>query len=215
MLNSVQGKSEQRSREARTQARHQDLQARLLAAAEAMIVADGLPALRARGLAAAVGCSVGAIYGVFPDLDALILLVNGRTLDSIAAAVLAVPQHAHPAAHLVGLANAYLDYAAAHRLRWEALFQHRMTDGRSIPEDYAAKQAAVFRFIEQPLVQLSPNLSDEQRALAARTLFSAVHGVVQLGLDGKVVALPLPVLREQMRWIIEAVAEGLQVKVPG
>ena len=36
--------------------------------------------MKARPLAEAAGCALGAIYTVFPDLDALILAVSARTL---------------------------------------------------------------------------------------------------------------------------------------
>jgi AcrR family transcriptional regulator len=64
----------------RTNERRQHLRAALVEAAERVIAERGLPHLKARDLASAVGCAVGAIYNVFPDLDGLILEVNLRTL---------------------------------------------------------------------------------------------------------------------------------------
>jgi AcrR family transcriptional regulator len=208
-MNTVQDKSEPRSQRNATAIRHQDLNDRLLAAAEQVIAADGLPSLRARALAETVGCSVGAIYGVFPDLDALVLVVNGRTLEAIDAAMRDTGSGSGPAEHLVRLAEAYLGYAAAHRQRWSALFHHRMPEGRTVTPWYAARQAAAFAHIEAPLAVLQPGLPDTERALLARTLFSAVHGMVELGLDEKVVAVPLPVLRAQVRLVVQAIAGGL------
>ena len=45
--------------------------------------------------------------------------------------------------------------------------------------------------------------------MLARSLFSAVHGMVALGLDERVAAMTLPVLREQLRVVVGAVARGL------
>ncbi len=42
----------------------------LVSAAERTVAAQGLSGLRARDLAREAGCAVGAIYTVFPDLDA-------------------------------------------------------------------------------------------------------------------------------------------------
>ncbi len=70
--------------------------------------------MRARALAEAAGCAVGAIYGVFPDLDELVLSVNGRTLDAIEAALGRVPARGPAPLRLAGLAQAYLDYASGH-----------------------------------------------------------------------------------------------------
>jgi AcrR family transcriptional regulator len=197
-MNDVQDKSEPRSRRVATTARHQDLHDRLLDTAERAVAEDGLVNLRARALAEAVGCSVGAIYGVFADLDALILEVNGRTLDAIGLALQAAGGDG-AAERLVRLAHAYLDYAVANRPR-----------GRPITPAYAARQAAAFAHVEGPLAALRPDLPDEARALLARTLFSAVHGMVEIGLDERVASMPLPSLRDQIQVIVEAVADGLR-----
>ena len=192
----------------RTVQRHQDLHDRLLDAAESAIATGGLPSLKARTIAEAVGCSVGAIYGVFDDLDALVLAVNGRTLDAIAEALTAVPDEG-PAGNLVRLSEAYLDYAAANGPRWRALFQHRMPEDRAVTPAYAARQLAAFSFIEAPLAVLRPDLPEGERVILARTLFSAVHGMVDLGLDAKVASLSPDALRAQVRLVVSALAAGL------
>ena len=184
-----------------TQARRQDLAARLAGLAEAEIAANGLAELRARTLAAQAGCSVGAIYGVVPDLDELVLAVNARTLDAIGASLSPAAGGASPAA-------AYLDYAQANRPRWTALFQHRMAD-RPLPGWYAERRRAAFAPVEHLLARLLPALSDPERAALAASLFAAVHGMVSLGLDELLGAMPLPVLRRQLRTVVTAMAAGL------
>jgi AcrR family transcriptional regulator len=174
-----------------------------------VIAAQGLAALRARGLADAVGCSVGAIYTVFSDLDALILAVNGRTLAAIDDAMTAASSAADPIEHLVRLARAYLDYAAGAKLLWAALFQHAMPAGRAVSDWYARQQEAAFSHIEVPLARLLPAMPAPERALLARSLFSAVHGMVALGLDEKVAAMPLPVLGDQIATVVTAAAREL------
>ncbi len=192
-----------------TLARHHDLQERLLAAAEAAIAGGGLETLRARDLAQQVGCSLGAIYGVYPDLDALIMAVNCRTLAAIDDAMREAVPTARPKQRLVKLATAYLDYASGHRRRWNALFQHRMPNGRAVSASYAAQQRAAFSHIEAPLHVLRPDLPAAECALLARTLFSAVHGMVALGLDEKIAPVRPAVLRGQIRIVVKAMADGL------
>jgi AcrR family transcriptional regulator len=215
-MNDVQAKSERRSTRTATAVRHQDLHDRLLDTAEYTIATEGLAHLRARTLAETVGCSVGAIYGVFADLDTLILAVNARTLDAMTealhAAAAAAPGEAPQGAidRLLQLAQAYLDYAVANRARWMALFQHRLPPGRPLTEAYAARQAVAFSQIEGPLADLRPDLTESARALLARTIFSAVHGMVQLGLDEKVAQMNLAVLAAQIRIVVQAMATGLQ-----
>lgn len=192
---------------AATAARHRALHARLVDAAEAAVAAEGLAGLRARGLAAAAGCSVGAIYAIVPDLDALALEVNGRTLDGMEAALAASETgRADPAEAMAGLAVAYLRYAAGHRARWGALFGHHMAQGGAVPGWYAARLDAVLRRIEAPLGLLRPDLPGAERAGLARTLFAAVHGVVVLGLDEKVVDGRL---EERVRGLVGVLVRGL------
>ncbi len=192
-------------------ARRQDLRDRLLLAAEDAISRHGLAELRARSLADTVGCSVGAIYNAYSDLDALVLAVNSRTLAAIDAAMAAAS--GPPGEQLLAMASRYLDYAAANRHRWAALFDHRMAGGRAVPDAYQDQQHAAFSHIEQPLAGLRPDLAPDACHLLARTLFSAVHGVVAFGLDAKVATMPLPVVAAQLRLVMQAITGGLAAVV--
>jgi AcrR family transcriptional regulator len=191
-----------------THARRHDLAARLTDLAETQIAAAGLSELRARTLADSAKCSVGAIYGAVPDLDELVLLVNARTLDAIDGVLDAVPP-ADPVATLARLAAAYLDYAAAHRLRWAALFQHRMAT-RIVPDWYVARQRTAFTRIEAPVAQLCPALPHAEVRRLARSLFGAVHGMMVLGLDSLLEPTTTAELHQQVALMVQAIARGLQ-----
>ena len=213
-MNGVQGKNEQCSEGRRAPpdaaGRRRDLREALIAAAERAIAASGLPGLKAREVAREAGCALGAVYNVFADLDALVLAVNARTLDALEAELRAAAQPAAaPGEQVVALAAAYLGYAARHRPRWDALFAHRMAGGRAPPDWYLERQAGMFHQIEAPLAALRPGLDETERARLARTLFSAVHGMVSLGLDEKLGPMPEGALRRQLRLLTEAMARGL------
>lgn len=200
---------------AKTAERRRELKVALIDAAERAISARGLEALRARDLAVEVGCAVGAIYNVFPNLDALVFEVNGRTLRAFEA-FLAEVQSTPPRSgenstvgELVHLALVYLEFAVEHRPRWRALFEHRMAEASEIPAWYLGEQARLFALVERPLGLLRPDLDGPRLMLFARTLFSGVHGIVSLGLDAKLVALPAPVLEEEVRKFVRVVGAGL------
>ena len=186
-----------------------------MAAAEQAIAREGLRSLRARTLAQEVGCAVGAIYNVVKDLDDLVLLVNARTLAALERDLSAADRTSeHPGpnaaiARLVRMALAYLDFAAAHTPRWRALFEHRMPAGRDVPDWYREQQQRLFAYVEELLLELQEHESRVRRALLARSLFSAVHGLVVLGLEEKLQTLPLPVLREQIRFVVTAIGRGM------
>src|SRR5262249_12731484 len=110
---------------------------------------------------------------------------------------------------LVKLALAYLKFASSHRRLWGALFEHRLSPGRQLPEWYQRELAQLFSFVEAPVAVLQPKASSARRAQLTRSLFSAVHGMVALGLEEKLQVLPLPVLREQVTTIVTALGNGL------
>src|SRR3954449_6080127 len=135
--------------------RRDKLRDALINAAERTIETDGLRALRARELAAEVGCAVGAIYNAVADLDELIYAVNARTLAALERTFTAAgddgsgtPSADSAIAQFVRLALASTDSAAANRPRWQALFGHQPPAGREVPMSYMADQLRLFSYVE-------------------------------------------------------------------
>jgi AcrR family transcriptional regulator len=202
----------------KTAERKQNLKLALIAAAERAVAARGLAGLKARSLAAEAGCAVGAIYNVVADLDDLALAVNSRTLAALEEELTAaagvdpaktVVEADRAVGRLIHLAVAYLDFAAANSLRWRALFEHRLPEGKPMPDWYIGEQIRLFGYIEQPLRDLLPSMPPEQLAMLARSLFSAVHGIITLGLEEKLGAVSLEELRNQTTLIVSAIVTGL------
>jgi AcrR family transcriptional regulator len=167
--------------------RHQALRERLIHAAERTIAERGLAALRARDLAREAGRAVGMIYVLFAHLDELVLCVGSRTLAmleetlGVARSPGSESSNEGAVADLVRLALVYLEFAASHTVRWRALFEHRMAQGRLLPEWYAEQLRMLFVQIERPLTSLLPEFDRHARRIYARTLFSAVHGNIRAG----------------------------------
>lgn len=193
--------------------RHDQLRDALADAAWRAIAAQGLAGLKARALAKAAGCAVGAIYNVVADLDELVLYANARTLaaleKSLAAATTSGNGPDWAIEQLARHAQAYLEFASAHRLQWRALFDHRLAAGQRPPEWYQRELARLFEYVDRPVAELQPDASPERRRLLARSLFSAVHGVVALGLEEKLQAIPAGALHEQVTIIVTALGYGL------
>jgi AcrR family transcriptional regulator len=195
-------------------ARRRKLRDALIAAAERTIEREGLRGMKARELAHEVGCAVGAIYNVFTDLDDLIFAVNALTLEQLEKRLtVAGDKGADPQTDaiktLTHLALAYTDYAAAHRRRWRALFDHRLAEDRQVPAWYQAQLARLFVYIEEPLRRLAPGMEAHERMQLARSLFSAVHGIVLIGLEEKLQSIPVETVREQVMFMVEAVGRGV------
>jgi AcrR family transcriptional regulator len=195
-------------------ARRRKLRDALIHAAERTIEKEGLRGMKARELAHRVGCAVGAIYNVFTDLDDLIFAVNALTLEQLEKTLnVASAKSADPKADAIRtlnhLALAYTDYAAANRRRWRALFDHRLAEDQAVPAWYQANLARLFIYIEEPLRALASTMAPDQRMQLARSLFSAVHGIVLIGLEEKLQSIPLDLVREQVTFMVEAFARGL------
>ena len=194
--------------------RYTALREQLTDVAERTIAEKGLAALKARDLAREAGCAVGTIYNVFEHLDELVLCVGSRTLAMLEATLEPVRSPVrHSSAEeavdeIVRLALAYLEFAAAHTVRWRALFEHRMSEARPLPEWFVEQQHRLFVQVERPLAALLPELDRDARRILARTVFSAVHGIVALGLEEKLVSLPSPDLGRQLAAAVRAIAAG-------
>lgn len=184
----------------------------LILAAERSINSSGLAGLKTRELAREIGCANGAVYNLVADMDELILRVGSRTLARLDAALTAAESSgpASPTETLVRIAVAYCDFAAENTGLWRALFEHRMAPDKPIPEWAIDEQMALFRHIYQPLAALFPKRTAMELGVTARSLFSAVHGMVTLGLEQKLIAVPIDALRAEIALIVRAVVRGLE-----
>lgn len=191
--------------------KREDLRGRLIEAARGRIIADGLPGLRARDITQDAGCALGGLYTVFADLDELIIRVNSLTLhaleDSLA---LSAMKDSSPTDRLRNLAQKYLDFAVSNRNLWKALFEHRLQEDRPPPQWHLDEHLHLMALIAEPLRQLQPDMDDEARAIRARTLFGAVHGVISISLEARFVGLPLERLGREVDEFVMTIAAGSQ-----
>jgi len=177
----------------KVQARRAKLRETLIDVAERRISKDGAMALKARDVAQDAGCALGAIYTHFEDMEALVMAVNGRTFRRLGAFVTEAITKAHataPQDRLVVMGHAYFEFAEHNTLLWRALFDLKMSAGQGVPDWYLAELMAVFEIIEAPLRELYPDEQDGEIGLRVRMLFSSVHGIVLLGLERRISAVP-------------------------
>ncbi|WP_127114809.1 TetR/AcrR family transcriptional regulator [Shimia sediminis] len=187
--------------------RRADLKQRLIEAAEAQIVRGGMASVKARDLATAAGCSLGAIYNVVDDLQDLILEVNGRTFlklgqkveDSVA------ETDASPRGRLILMSNAYLDFAAENANLWRALFDVRMPADGPVPDWYLSALGKLFANIRAPLGDLFPEMDDQPLELMTRAMFSSVHGIVLLGLENRISGVPQDNIRQMIAQVLSRI----------
>ena len=189
------------------------LKARMLQIAERILEEEGLAALQARRVAKEADCAVGTLYNIFNGLDGLILAANSQTLHSFGRMAEAAMRRSRGGSvedQLMALALAYLDFAIAHRKRLKAVFDHQMVETEAeVPAPYRADQDRLFALIEAPLTQQLADAS--ARAMAARAMFAAVHGIVAMAIDRKLGPFDAQATERQVRFVVEAMARGLPI----
>ena len=194
--------------------RRQRLRQDLIAAAEKIIQTDGSGALNARALANDVGCSVGTIYNVYEDLDDLKIAVNSHTLARLDRSIVRTTNLDDETSNvsvdtLVDLGRAYARFAARHPRLWMALFEEGTRIGRQVPDWHMDEHSRLMARIERALAALRPGDSQERNATTARLLFSAVHGLVLLGLQDLYVAVPAKEIEKQIEFLVRTFMAGL------
>jgi AcrR family transcriptional regulator len=191
--------------------RRAKLREALIEAAERAISAKGLSGLKTRELAQEIGCANGGVYNLVEDVDELILRVGSRTLARLDASLSLAEMSGPPTPRekLVRIAVAYCDFAAENLELWRALFEHRMQPGKPVPDWAITDQMELFRHIYRPLAALFPQRPAEQLSVTAHSLFSAVHGMVALGLEQRSIAVPIKALRSEIARLVQAMVDGL------
>jgi len=194
--------------------RRAKLREALIEAAERAIAAKGLSGLKTRDLAEEIGVANGGVYNLVEDVDELILRVGSRTLARLDASLslAEISGPSTPRETLVRIAVAYCEFAAENLELWRALFEHRMQPGKPVPEWSISEQMELFRHIYRPLAVLFPQRTPAQLGVTARSLFSAVHGMVALGLEQKLIAVPIDALRSEVATLTRAMIDGLTAR---
>lgn len=157
-----------------------------LQAAEELVAVDGLDGLSTRKVVTRIGYTVGSLYMVFRNLDDLIVQMNERTLHDLGEQLtVAVADRPPPVQAIRALAQAYIGFALTETPRWLAIYQHRLPEGQTVPDSFSEKVAGMFALVQQQLALLCPHRPPDDITLAARALWSGIHGVCILGFDQK------------------------------
>lgn len=187
-----------------------------LRAAEQLVTAHGLDGLSARKVASAIGYTVGSLYMVFRNLDDLILQMNERTLDQLYGRLADAVSGEEPSIGSIrALAQAYLRFALAETNRWLALYEHRMPEGQIAPDSFSEKVARMFELVQHHLALLSPHRPPQDIALAARALWSSIHGVCVLSLDRKLETIGGLPMEEVAASLLDNYLAGFVGSTPG
>jgi AcrR family transcriptional regulator len=181
-----------------------------LEAASRLVQEHGLSGLSARRIAAEIGYTPGTLYLVFKNLDELILHLNGATLDALYQRLdTARAEDAGPADTILSVARAYLAFAQEQPRLWGTVFEHRLPEGERPPEWFLAKVERLFSLVESEVEKLPALGGGATAALAARALWSGVHGVCILSLSNKLTPIAPCSAEELVHSLVTGYLRGL------
>lgn len=183
--------------------KHDDVRERLIGTTLEFMEREGLEGVQARLVAKAVGISVGTIYNLFGSIDRLVLAANVRiyehlntlgearmteidaTLEKkIAAGTIANTPRNRTLERLLGLGATYIDFVAANSKRWAALLAYNRSRGEAISEDTLGHLNKLMDIVGAVIADVPIWTSVRDRRIAARALWSAVHGIVTTNYAG-------------------------------
>lgn len=176
----------------------------IINAADRIVAAEGVRALKARRLAQEAGVALGTPINLFGSIDTVLAAVNARTFDRLADALDAVPRAPDPQDDLVALGRAYAAFVTAQPTLWEAVFEGQVGELGTNPND-ARVTALLARLDERVTASLGTT-----RKAEARILWGAVHGLVSLSVTGRARLLGMPDLDEAVTSLVRRYLWGAQ-----
>jgi AcrR family transcriptional regulator len=168
----------------RSEHSREELQQLILDATLQLVNEHGADNVTARQIARAVGYTPGMLYSVFVNLQDIFLHVNSISIESLyQECLLASESTDEPVASMHAMGLAYLRYAEEHTHKFDLLFRRMMPITVEVPTALRSRINALFHLIECELRTLAPARSDHAVRIAARAVWSGVHGTAQLMLS--------------------------------
>ncbi|WP_337267464.1 TetR/AcrR family transcriptional regulator [Oryzifoliimicrobium ureilyticus] len=160
---------------------HGDLRAALLRQARALLEAEGPAALSMREIARRVGVAAPSAYHHFPGLDAIAVALAEEGFAELAQRLDTAPTN--DKGQLAGTGLAYVRFALDNPGLYRMMFGEGFT--ASSQEGQSLKQLRQ-RAYERVLSGLRKRLPEEEVETAALFLWSLVHGLSLLMVDGRI-----------------------------
>lgn len=165
-----------------------ELEDLMMKQARRIVGEEGFEGLTARKLAESVGYAPGTIYNIFHSMDDLYLRINAETLDTLYDVLnspLCNDPHNTPLENMKLMASRYKEFCNQYRPYWLMLFTHRLSGGKAAPVWFTDKIERLFEPLERLLHDFYRPGEEQKRKMAARVLWSSVHGLCFLEQTGK------------------------------
>ncbi|MBL1433690.1 MAG: hypothetical protein COC09_06270 [Gammaproteobacteria bacterium] len=143
---------------------------------------DANAPVTARAVTQGMGYTVGTLYLIFSNLDDLLMQVNTELLKRLHSDMqFSVKSEVDPQVTILIMAKCYFSLAEQYPGRWQLLSRHRDTVSDN-EIDHVVE--AIFMLVETALARLAPMRNSKEIAIAARALWSAIHGICVVNASG-------------------------------
>jgi AcrR family transcriptional regulator len=189
---------------------HGNLRGALLDEALATIRAEGVGALTLREIGARLGVSRTALYRHFADKRALLTAVATEGFRALRQQlVTAWEEGGRGREAFQSMGIAYVRFAVANPSHYRVMFGG-FVDQQAPEAEFAVEADGAFQALVDALAALQHDglVSADDTVLMAKFVWSVVHGVAMLGIDGQ---LPEPGgVEELMRYALKGLRRGIE-----
>ncbi|MGI9370127.1 MAG: TetR/AcrR family transcriptional regulator [Ruegeria sp.] len=162
-----------------------ELKEMIVESATRIVADEGLEKLTIRRIAKEIGYTSGTLYLLFESRDDLIVELHINTLQKLHACLSEVNLEKSAEEALTGLASSYLGFIQENPNLWNAVFEHRLSQGKVTPERY---DRAIFSLIDLGVAAIRPLYPEsrvEEAIHDARVLWASLYGIAALDVSDK------------------------------
>ncbi len=158
-----------------------DIQNLLINVGRQIVRDKGTDALTVRKLSEASGCSVGAIYNQFSNMDNFIVIQNYITLDELSQKIEKVEPSANPYVDMNRFLQIFINYVEENRNLWFLLYEfHLRRNERTYSYFYLRKVVKIIGCIGSLLQRMLPDMERPERILSSQVLWLNLFAVSSL-----------------------------------
>lgn len=138
----------------------------------------GTEALTVRKLSEASGCSVGAIYNQFSNMDNFVIIQNFMTLKALSVSLEKVPDTGEPFVDANALLQNFVDFVLKNKNLWFLLYNfHLMHPKREYSFYYLRVVVKILSYINKILSKTVPEMERPERLLSSQVLWLSVFAL--------------------------------------
>ena len=161
---------------------------KLIETGRKLVQQNGVNFLTARKLSDASGCSIGAIYNQFSNMDNFVLIQNIITLDELYQKLISTPRTNNAYKNLNAYLDSFVDYVLSNKNLWYLLFKFHLEANNNLPSIYLKKLAIVTKLWQKDFNHVFIKMTTKEKKLSSQvmwlSLFSLSSFLTTQSLDG-------------------------------